>query len=678
MLTLQEKLFIIDNSSSLLELNKEVLPEVHKENYYFVSYSHKDYKKVMKDILLLEEQGINIWYDSDMHIGENWEELAEMYISKYQCKGIIFYLSENSILSKACNKEVEYVLENNKQFFSINIPLDLPDSNNNIDMSGLDMLLKLKELGKGVDDNLIGNFKKAFPNNYLYLSYNDSIERKKEQIEKLVGEDLLDFKSYYSIDTDQNSCKLVRCRDNSLVSINLKTNNLVNIKTDKNFGKYFPLESIDQCIFANLFKLAKVTLPQTIIEIDDFAFKNCYNLKSINLDNDLVHINNYAFANCESLELDKINCRFIKKYAFHNCISLKNLEIYAHEIGDYAFSNCKNLETVKLTRETITIDYLAFSYNDSLREISLNSDEPNVLNSYKGLRLNNGVFQYCNKLEHFKLLGKVHLKEASGLFTSCKGLKTVTLDITTNKIIPRTMFYLCDELQEVIGIEKFKKIGDLAFAYCYKYNNGKLINAKEIGEKSFYETAITELDLPNVEKIDFGAFALCTNLTKVSIGKKIKSLGENIFYDSINIKELEILGSDIELEYNTFSTINPEIITLCDLNVLDYLIDDNMFDLKTLYIKKDLISLEDLNEKQDMFKKAISDKDGFDKFIVEVVNPYAKFKNKHVIIELYTEERIYSLCEKVGFDEERNEYYVETFDRYYESEIKSIEIDLYY
>ena len=39
MLSLQEKLLIIDNSNSLLELNKEVLPTVHKQNYYFVSYS---------------------------------------------------------------------------------------------------------------------------------------------------------------------------------------------------------------------------------------------------------------------------------------------------------------------------------------------------------------------------------------------------------------------------------------------------------------------------------------------------------------------------------------------------------------------------------------------------------------------------------------------------------------
>ena len=106
MLTLQEKINIIENSNSLLDLNKDVLPKVYKEDFYFVSYSHKDYKKVIKDILLLEDMGINIWYDTDMHIGENWEEIAQMYISKFQCKGIIFYLSEASILSNACNKKL--------------------------------------------------------------------------------------------------------------------------------------------------------------------------------------------------------------------------------------------------------------------------------------------------------------------------------------------------------------------------------------------------------------------------------------------------------------------------------------------------------------------------------------------------------------------------------------------
>lgn len=237
---------------------------------------------------------------------------------------------------------------------------------------------------------------------------------------------------------------------------------------------------------------------------------------------------------------------------------------------------------------------------------------------------------------------------------------------------------LCDNLEEVNGLDKFRKIDDNAFLSCYKLTNVCLKSVKEIGEKAFYETSISKLDLPNIEKISFGAFAGCNELTKVKIGEKVKYLGSKIFYNSINIKELEILGNDYEMDYDTFSTINPEIITLCDLNALDYLIDENMYSLKILYIAKGLITYIELNEKIDMFKEVDSDKEGFDKFIVEVINPYARFKNKQVIIELNNGDRIYTLCEIVGYDEKRNEYYVEGLDRYYQSDIKLIEIDFYY
>lgn len=89
-MTIEEKIKLIDESHSFAEIPLEAMPTSHKENYYFVSYSHKDYKEVLKDILLLENLGINIWYDNEMHIGENWREIAQMYISKFQC---YFYIS---------------------------------------------------------------------------------------------------------------------------------------------------------------------------------------------------------------------------------------------------------------------------------------------------------------------------------------------------------------------------------------------------------------------------------------------------------------------------------------------------------------------------------------------------------------------------------------------------------
>ena len=87
MLTIEERIKAIENSNSLTDLSSDVLPKSHQEDYYFVSYSHKDYKAVLTDILKLEAKGLNFWYDTDIHVGENWEYIAKSYISKFQCKG---------------------------------------------------------------------------------------------------------------------------------------------------------------------------------------------------------------------------------------------------------------------------------------------------------------------------------------------------------------------------------------------------------------------------------------------------------------------------------------------------------------------------------------------------------------------------------------------------------------
>ena len=103
-MTVEEKIGAILAAESFAAIPAEALPPSHRDNYYFVSYSHRDYKTVLPDILRLEALGVPLWYDREMHIGENWQEVAELYLSKFQCAGIIFYLTENSIASPACNR----------------------------------------------------------------------------------------------------------------------------------------------------------------------------------------------------------------------------------------------------------------------------------------------------------------------------------------------------------------------------------------------------------------------------------------------------------------------------------------------------------------------------------------------------------------------------------------------
>ena len=82
MISTEEKIKRIEQTESLNEVSLECLPPVQTDKYYFVSYSHKDYKLVYKDIFYLQQNGFSIWYDRGMEAGKNWKETAEKYITK--------------------------------------------------------------------------------------------------------------------------------------------------------------------------------------------------------------------------------------------------------------------------------------------------------------------------------------------------------------------------------------------------------------------------------------------------------------------------------------------------------------------------------------------------------------------------------------------------------------------
>ena len=669
MYTLEEKIALIEQSNSFLDLNKDIMPSAHKENYYFVSYSHKDYKKVMKDILLLEEQGINIWYDSAMHIGENWEDVAEMYISKFQCKGVIFYLSENSILSSACNKEVAYVLENDKQFFSINIPLEGSDNA----VSGLQALLTLKERGHNVSDELIKNFEKAFSDKTLYLTYGDSIERKKEQIEKLVGEDMMVFSYDYNTHASSSSVKLTECRENSLIRINLKNNYQVNDENSKEFGKYYPLMIIDRCVFANYHKLKEVTLPEKINEIGEYAFVNCFNLKRINLDCGLTYIRDFAFGKCKSLNIDLINCLFINKYAFYECESLEDINLICNEIGSFAFGDCKNLRRVNFLKSPITLGSYLFNNCSNLSEITFENAEPNVIN-VKGKRLEIGESCFANTgLSEITLKGKIDFKYGS-FFSDCKKLKKVTFEIKNLKTLSAYTFTRCHSLTEVSGLESVTKYESSCFDGCQKLKSINLEKAKEIQRQAFAGAGLEEVVLPNVTNVQAYAFAQMDNLIKVVIGDKLKEIESDAFYDCDNLKELEVYAKDFYFESDSFNLIFPEVITVCNLELLQALLENCSENLKTVYLLSGIYEEEDLEYLPYELVKVESDKQGFDKFTVDASNPYALYKDKLLMINLVCGEMVYEHCEEVGFDEEKGEYFIVAGGKYYQSEILSVSI----
>ena len=79
------------------------------DNYLFVSYSHKDSKKVFKILHLLYEKYINYWYDIELSTGKRWDETVKHILLDSHCKGCLCFVSKAYLKSDACFKEYEFI-----------------------------------------------------------------------------------------------------------------------------------------------------------------------------------------------------------------------------------------------------------------------------------------------------------------------------------------------------------------------------------------------------------------------------------------------------------------------------------------------------------------------------------------------------------------------------------------
>lgn len=95
-------------------------------NFVFISYSHSDINAVRDDIQILHSRGVRIWFDENMHLSDNWKDIAKEKLTHPNCKGVIFYNSKSSILSGAVSLERQIVASRMKTdaefgYWSVNI-----------------------------------------------------------------------------------------------------------------------------------------------------------------------------------------------------------------------------------------------------------------------------------------------------------------------------------------------------------------------------------------------------------------------------------------------------------------------------------------------------------------------------------------------------------------------------
>ena len=99
------------------DLKKEIPAYKGDESYAFACYSHQDADSVYADLKEMGSHGINLWYDEGISAGSSWR--AEIAAAISGAKQFIFFISDKSLKSSHCLREVDYALNHDIEILPI-------------------------------------------------------------------------------------------------------------------------------------------------------------------------------------------------------------------------------------------------------------------------------------------------------------------------------------------------------------------------------------------------------------------------------------------------------------------------------------------------------------------------------------------------------------------------------
>lgn len=455
------------------------LPEVTQRDYYFVSYSHLDYVEVYKDIFDLQLKGLSIWYDRGIPAGENWKDFAMKYMTPFDCKGVLFYLSENALISESIIEEIAFAKETNKPFITILI------SKNSESLS--EMIERLHREGK-IDNKKYDFYIKTFPKEIIYLDYNCPCSTKAEKILSNISrnsklnlektsdghqhpgiEDYGHINAIYVRGLNDYYSKQVVLQDYFDLLFDEQLESTITKSSEKKTNRDGAIRdylisgvlSVGVSAFANMKNLESIEFPDSTVAIQNYAFYRCENLKTVSIKHLLPNSNLHSewtlgdgtFFGCKSLkEMDFSHIAIMGKQCFGFCANLTKCDLSEYRdwtIEEFVFDNCTSLETVILPPELSVIERGAFK-KTAIKELNC----PNSLKTIGPI-----AFCDCSQLEKINLNEGI---EEIGVyaFAGCESLKEIVLT-SSLQIIGAEAFAHCTKLKTIIykgTIEASKKL----------------------------------------------------------------------------------------------------------------------------------------------------------------------------------------------------------------------------
>lgn len=98
------------------------------DKYLFVCYSSRDFKEVYSDLIELYKHKVPFKYDGHLPGGAAWQIQVENGINSPDCAGVVFYISQNVLLTESVCEEIGIAEKHGKEHQCVNIEGSSPPS----------------------------------------------------------------------------------------------------------------------------------------------------------------------------------------------------------------------------------------------------------------------------------------------------------------------------------------------------------------------------------------------------------------------------------------------------------------------------------------------------------------------------------------------------------------------